>query len=82
MTERQLALNDALRALERTETLTCCALAQQCHVTKLDVQIPMLTAQANRLVYRIADGEWAITNDAAALLHQSDRAPRSRARPE
>jgi len=72
MTERQPALNDALRALERSEPLTGGALAKQLHVGETDVHILMLSAQANRLVYRMTDGEWAITERGRRTLEHPD----------
>jgi hypothetical protein len=79
MTARRHALDDALHALERADTLTRGALAQQLHITELDVDILMLTAETNRLVNRMAAGEWTITERGRRSLHPPDRGPSSRA---
>jgi hypothetical protein len=82
MSDQQLALNAALRALERTDALTSGALAQELQLTKLDVHILMLSAQANRLVYKTADATWAITERGRRQLHPGDRDARSHTRPD
>jgi len=82
MTPRRHALDDALHALERADALTRGALAQQLHITELDVQILMLTAETNRLVYKMAEGEWAITEHGRRTLHQPNRPAPSRAQHE
>lgn len=81
MSDQQLALNAALRALEPTEALSSGALAQQLQVTELDVHILMLSAEADRLVYKTADATWAITERGRRQLHPGDRGARRRARP-
>lgn len=59
--ERQLSLDDALLTLEAGGALTTGAVARQLQIRDRDARILMLTAQANRLVYSTATGEWAIT---------------------
>jgi hypothetical protein len=73
MTSRRHALDDALHALERADALTRGALAQQLDIAELDVRILMLTAETNRLVYRIAEDEWAITDCGRRGRHQPGR---------
>src|SRR5205085_2067172 len=73
MAERHLVLDRLLRALEGTDSLTAGALAQQLQLTERDIHVLMLTAQANRLVYKRAEGEWAITERGRRILHEPDR---------
>jgi hypothetical protein len=73
MTERQHAIDHTLAELERSAGLACGALAQRPQLTDLDVHILMLSAQANRLAYKTAAGEWAITERGRRTLHQPDR---------
>jgi uncharacterized protein (DUF488 family) len=73
MAERHLVLDRLLRALEGTDSLTAGALAQQLQLTERDVHVLMLTAQANRLVYKRAEAEWTITERGRRMLHQPDR---------
>ena len=80
MTACRHELDDALHALERADALTRGALAQQLHITELDAHILMLTAETNRLVYKTAEGEWAITEPGRRTLHQPDGSSASRAR--
>lgn len=79
MTARRHALDDALHLLEHADALTRGALAQQLQITELDMHILMLTAETNRLVYKTAAGEWAITERGRRTLHQPNRGASSRA---
>lgn len=78
MTQRRQALDRALGELDRAPGLTCTALAQQLQLSELDVHIMMLSAQANRLVYKTAVGEWAITERGRHIIRRADRATRRR----
>ena len=79
MTARRHELDDALHALGRAGALTRGALAQQLDITELDAHILMLTAETNRLVYKTAEGEWAITERGRRTLHHPDGSSASRA---
>lgn len=71
--ERHLALDRLLRVLESADSLTSGALAEQAQLGERDVHVLMLTAQANRLVYKRAEAEWTITERGRRTLHQPDR---------
>jgi len=62
MNDRQLHLEDALRVIDDSGPLTTGALASELAIANRDAHILMLTAEANRLVYTTAIGEWAITD--------------------
>jgi hypothetical protein len=78
VTDSPLALADVLRTLAHSEATTSGALAKEFHVTELDVHVLMLTAQANRLVYRMAKGEWAITDNGRQVLRSGRLDPSHR----
>jgi hypothetical protein len=78
MTRPQLALDDALRALDSNAALTTGAIAHRLNVTHSDAHILMLTAQANRLVYTTAAGQWAITERGRQTLQASTPGPNER----
>ena len=71
MTQRRHVLNRALGELERATGLTYAALRLQ--ASELDVHVLMLSAQANRLVYKTAVGEWPITDRGTLTIHSADR---------
>jgi hypothetical protein len=62
MNDSQLHLEDALRVLVDSGPLPAAALASVLTLANRDAHILMLTAEAKRLVYTTAIGEWAITD--------------------
>jgi hypothetical protein len=57
-----IELRKALAVMDRVGALTTGALARGFDVSDRDVQILMITAEADRLVYSTTPGTWAITD--------------------
>lgn len=74
-----IQLRKALAVMDRVGALTTGALARGFDVSDRDVQILMITAEADRLVYSTTPGTWAITErgrQTLASLQESRRQER------
>lgn len=76
MSQRFVALNDVLGALDQTGPLSSDALARRLRLSKLDARLVLVDAHAHGLVRTNGRGDWAITDrgrDALTTEIEDDR---------